>query len=147
VESLSPPPTRVAELPPPGLQRRGMLPLSKGQFACPRQLNVRFQVFHRMNPTLAVRVLESSILHPFTVNNRLNTFVHCDRQGRVFYLRLEASRKKESGLSSGKGGRMLAQAGAVEGKSGLSLTAWPSHRRSAVGVSGPIGYTAFGPRE
>jgi len=76
--------------------RTTMLPFVPNLFACPCRLSIRFSVFHRMTPAAAVRALESSVLHPFTVNNRLHTFVHRDRQGRVSYMKLEASRKRDS---------------------------------------------------
>jgi hypothetical protein len=67
-----------------------MLPFFPDQFACPCQLTMRFPVFHRMTPSSAIRALESSVLHPLTVTNRLHTFVHKDRHQHVSYLRFKA---------------------------------------------------------
>lgn len=66
------------------------------RLACPRKLHLLFPVFHRLTPQAALRALESSVLHPLTVNNRLHTFVHRDRHGKIFYLRLQALRRKDA---------------------------------------------------
>ncbi|GAB5035049.1 Hypothetical protein NocV09_02300640 [Nannochloropsis oceanica] len=66
------------------------------QFKCTRQLTLRFPVFHRLTPVAALRALESDVLHPLTVQNRMHTFVHRDRNGRVSYLNFETSKRKDS---------------------------------------------------
>lgn len=76
--------------------RKSMLPFVPNQFACPCRLIIRFPIFHRVLPVTAIQKLESSVLHPFSVNNRVHTLVHRDRQGRVSYMKLEPSRKKDA---------------------------------------------------
>lgn len=89
--------TLVADSTPATLgPRKSMLPFVPNQFACPCRLSIRFLVNNRMTPLNAIRHLESSVLHPFTVNNRVHTLVHRDRQGRVSYMKLEPSRKKDA---------------------------------------------------
>ena len=57
--------------------------------ACPVQFSTTFKLNHRLKTVETRLALQSSVLHPFAVSNRLKFFVYKDEVGKVFYLELE----------------------------------------------------------
>ena len=72
---------------------------SPGHFACPRQgsiacllpMNHASALYH----DLAIRRLEDSALHPFTISNLRSCFVYQNRDGNLYYMAFEPSADRE----------------------------------------------------
>jgi len=118
-------------------RREPPFPFYPDQFKCPRKLTLRFPVFHRLTSFAALRALEADVLHPLTVQNRAHTFVHRDRNGRVSYLRFEASQWKDSMASSGHGSTIYGKIG--ETNFGLDLDSSAHSGSGGVISAQPVG--------
>lgn len=65
-------------------------PFHEGVFFCPIVYKNSFELYHRCaaHPIHVIRLLEASVLHIFSVNNRRGVFVYKDESGAVFYMSL-----------------------------------------------------------